>query len=161
MSHRNVLLRSLADLGTLDFPGFHERVISHLTQGDRLLSLFGSPDGDSAFPILHAVFLQGDQGIEHFTGRRQGAGDYHSLTARFPELHCFEREVHEQYGLAMDGHPWLKPIRFEGKNLGRMNDYPFYKLEGKEVYEVGVGPIHAGVIEPGHFRFMCLSLIHI
>lgn len=36
-----------------------------------------------------------------------------------------------------------------------MDDYPFYRLEGKEVHEVGVGPIHAGVIEPGHFRFMC------
>jgi Ni,Fe-hydrogenase III large subunit len=36
-----------------------------------------------------------------------------------------------------------------------MADYPFFKVRGQEVHEVGVGPIHAGVIEPGHFRFMC------
>ncbi len=47
--------------------------------------------------------------------------------------------------------------RFDSRvrNLKKMNDYAFYKLEGKEIHEVGVGPIHAGVIEPGHFRFMC------
>ncbi len=78
-----------------------------------------------------------------------------SLTAQFPQFHCFEREIHEQYGIGFAGHPWLKPIRFEGENLKKMNDYAFYKLEGKEIHEVGVGPIHAGVIEPGHFRFMC------
>ncbi|PKO26359.1 MAG: hydrogenase [Betaproteobacteria bacterium HGW-Betaproteobacteria-5] len=38
-----------------------------------------------------------------------------------------------------------------------MTDYPFFKVRGREVHEVGVGPIHAGVIEPGHFRFMCLG----
>jgi Ni,Fe-hydrogenase III large subunit len=70
-------------------------------------------------------------------------------------MQCFEREIHEQFGLSFPGHPWLKPIRFEGRNLGRTDDYPFYQLAGKEVHEVGVGPIHAGVIEPGHFRFMC------
>ena len=38
-----------------------------------------------------------------------------------------------------------------------MNAYPFYEIDGKEVHEVAVGPIHAGVIEPGSFRFMCLG----
>lgn len=36
-----------------------------------------------------------------------------------------------------------------------MNNYPFYQIESDELHEVGVGPIHAGVIEPGHFRFIC------
>jgi Ni,Fe-hydrogenase III large subunit len=36
-----------------------------------------------------------------------------------------------------------------------MNNYPFYGIESEELHEVGVGPIHAGVIEPGHFRFIC------
>ncbi len=34
-------------------------------------------------------------------------------------------------------------------------DYPFFKIESEELHEVGVGPIHAGIIEPGHFRFIC------
>ena len=34
-------------------------------------------------------------------------------------------------------------------------DYPFFKIDSEELHEVGVGPIHAGIIEPGHFRFIC------
>ncbi|OFY94605.1 MAG: hypothetical protein A3K10_03135, partial [Bacteroidetes bacterium RIFCSPLOWO2_12_FULL_31_6] len=37
----------------------------------------------------------------------------------------------------------------------RIENYPFYQIESEELHEVGVGPIHAGVIEPGHFRFIC------
>ncbi|MFA5815595.1 MAG: hypothetical protein WC865_08240 [Bacteroidales bacterium] len=52
----------------------------------------------------------------------------------------------------------MKPVRFAAdrhrKDLG-MNDYPFYRIDSEELHEVGVGPIHAGVIEPGHFRFIC------
>jgi Ni,Fe-hydrogenase III large subunit len=36
-----------------------------------------------------------------------------------------------------------------------MDGYPFYRIDSEELHEVGVGPIHAGVIEPGHFRFIC------
>ncbi len=32
-------------------------------------------------------------------------------------------------------------------------NYPFFKIESEELHEVGVGPVHAGIIEPGHFRF--------
>jgi Ni,Fe-hydrogenase III large subunit len=34
-------------------------------------------------------------------------------------------------------------------------DYPFFRVEGEEIHEVAVGPVHAGIIEPGHFRFQC------
>jgi Ni,Fe-hydrogenase III large subunit len=36
-----------------------------------------------------------------------------------------------------------------------MADYPFFDIDGEELHEVGVGPVHAGIIEPGHFRFIC------
>ena len=36
-----------------------------------------------------------------------------------------------------------------------IDNYPFYEIDSEELHEVGVGPIHAGVIEPGHFRFIC------
>jgi len=157
MSHPNVLLQPLNDLEALDFRRFRERITEHFARGDRLLSVYGTPDSAATdgTPLLHAIFLERDRGITHFLGRREGTQKYHTLTTQFPALHCFEREVHEQYGMRIIDHPWLKPIRFEGQNLRRMNDYPFYNLAGKEIHEVGVGPIHAGVIEPGHFRFMC------
>jgi Ni,Fe-hydrogenase III large subunit len=82
---------------------------------------------------------------------------YHTLTRDLPALHCFERELHEQHGVRIADHPWLKPIRLPGTQA--IKDYPYYKIDGKEVHEVAVGPIHAGVIEPGSFRFMCLGEI--
>lgn len=81
-----------------------------------------------------------------------------SLTPECPQMHIFEREIHERTGISFIGHPWLKPVRFSHDRYGStrtMNDYPFYKIEGEELHEVGVGPVHAGIIEPGHFRFIC------
>ncbi len=74
---------------------------------------------------------------------------YKSLTQEFSAFHNFEREFFEDFGIEPENHPWLKPLR---KN---QDEYPFFKMEGEDVHEVAVGPIHAGVIEPGHFRFMC------
>jgi Ni,Fe-hydrogenase III large subunit len=81
-----------------------------------------------------------------------------SLTPVFPQLHIFEREIHENFGVEFEGHPWLKPVRYPYNRPDKsavMDNYPFYKIESEELHEVGVGPIHAGVIEPGHFRFIC------
>ncbi len=80
---------------------------------------------------------------------------YPSLSADFPCMNYFECELYEQTGIEPDGHPWLRPVR--SLNRWRKNGapYAFYSVEGEEVHEVGVGPVHAGVIEPGHFRFQC------
>ena len=74
---------------------------------------------------------------------------YEALTKDFPQFHNFEREFYEEFGIEPKNHPWLKPLR---KN---QDEYPFFAMQGEDVHEVAVGPIHAGVIEPGHFRFMC------
>src|ERR1035437_9465002 len=70
----------------------------------------------------------------------------------------FEREMYENFGLMFSDHPWLKPVRYAhnraDKNLLQAN-YPFFKSDSSHLHEVAVGPIHAGVIEPGHFRFIC------
>ena len=81
-----------------------------------------------------------------------------SLTAIHPQFHPFEREIHELYGVPFDQHPWLKPLRFSYDRRDKqstMDSYPFYSIEGDELHEVNVGPIHAGIIEPGAFRFIC------
>lgn len=81
-----------------------------------------------------------------------------SLTQACTQLHIFEREIYENFGVEFEGHPWLKPVRYphDRKNISAvMDNYPFYEIESEELHEVGVGPIHAGVIEPGHFRFIC------
>jgi Ni,Fe-hydrogenase III large subunit len=81
-----------------------------------------------------------------------------SLTPICSQLHIFEREIYENSGVEFEGHPWLKPVRYSHDRSDKskvMNNYPFYGIESEELHEVGVGPIHAGVIEPGHFRFIC------
>ncbi|MDX9724916.1 MAG: NADH-quinone oxidoreductase subunit C [Bacteroidales bacterium] len=81
-----------------------------------------------------------------------------SLTLSSPQMHVFEREIHENHGISFKGHPWLKPLRYSCNRFdrnGKMSEYPFYLIDSEELHEVGVGPVHAGVIEPGHFRFIC------
>lgn len=70
----------------------------------------------------------------------------------------FEREIHENFGINYKDHPWLKPVRFPNNRFNKgtcIKEYPFYAIDSEELHEVGVGPIHAGIIEPGHFRFIC------
>jgi Ni,Fe-hydrogenase III large subunit len=70
----------------------------------------------------------------------------------------FEREIHENFGISFTGHPWLKPVRYAHNRADlskTIANYPFYAIDSEELHEVGVGPIHAGIIEPGHFRFIC------
>lgn len=81
-----------------------------------------------------------------------------SLTGNCPQFHIFEREIHENYGVEFEGHPWMKPLRYSHNRSDKsqiMDNYPFYSIESDELHEVGVGPVHAGVIEPGYFRFIC------
>jgi Ni,Fe-hydrogenase III large subunit len=80
--------------------------------------------------------------------------NYPALTPDCPAAHYFEREIHEEWGVRPEGHPWLKPVRFRrgGPAIG---DTDFFKVAGAEIHEVAVGPVHAGIIEPGHFRFSC------
>lgn len=84
--------------------------------------------------------------------------DYPSFTARHLSFHLFERALYENFGLSYVDHPWLKPMRYPFNRINkndRIENYPFYQIKSEELHEVGVGPIHAGIIEPGHFRFIC------
>lgn len=74
---------------------------------------------------------------------------YESFTQKIPAFHIFEREFYEEFGIEPLNHPWLKPVRVN------QDKYPFFEMKGEDIHQVAVGPIHAGVIEPGHFRFMC------
>lgn len=82
----------------------------------------------------------------------------YSFTARNFNFEKFEREIHENFGVGYNDHPWLKPVRYAKNRFDQFKtiaNYPFFSIESDELHEVGVGPIHAGIIEPGHFRFIC------
>lgn len=83
---------------------------------------------------------------------------YPSFTKHNLVFEKFEREIHENFGIAYTDHPWLKPVRYPFNRFDKnsnIDGYPFFEIESEELHEVGVGPIHAGIIEPGHFRFIC------
>jgi Ni,Fe-hydrogenase III large subunit len=139
---------------TFEIAEWRARLLERARAGLRPVTLYGRPDGERV--ILTAVLQDGSR-LQLSRTTVERANGYHELTSELPELHCFEREIHEQYGVRVAGHPWLKPVRFEGQDRAAMNAYPFYRVDGKEVHEVAVGPIHAGVIEPGSFRFTCFG----
>ncbi len=132
-----------------------EKVIA---EDKRVLAFFGVTKENSV--ILYIIL--GDDTISRLFITsvlfEKNIKSYRSLTPEVPSLHHFEREFYEETGILPEGHPWLKPVRYDNSHrerTGTIKEYPFYSMEGDEVHEVAVGPVHAGVIEPGHFRFMC------
>jgi Ni,Fe-hydrogenase III large subunit len=136
-----------AALPDLPWPGFAEALLDGVAGGLRVVAYFGAAEADGV--RLHLV-LADDPGAALAAGTTAvRGGSFPSLAERCPQVHLFEREIAEQHGLRAEGHPWPKPVRFQPP----VTD--FYRVDGAEVHEVGVGPVHAGVIEPGHFRFQC------
>jgi len=93
-----------------------------------------------------------------------------SITPHIHEASWYEREIKDMFGLIPTGHPnpkritmhenWPADIYPLRKNFywnARVpvahEKYDFYRMEGEGVFEIPVGPVHAGIIEPGHFRF--------
>jgi Ni,Fe-hydrogenase III large subunit len=126
---------------------FREEVIRRVNGGGRIVALFGAPQGDG---IRLVAIVSGEGPLLLTSSVVKDA--YPALTPDCPQAHAFEREIAEQWGIRPEGHPWRKPVRFPRGNAGVAE---FFKVGGEEVHEVAVGPVHAGIIEPGHFRFQC------
>jgi Ni,Fe-hydrogenase III large subunit len=139
---------------------FRTTVVEGVAAGWRIAALFGAAEDDSLtrlFAVL-ADDTQGELGVTSTLVEER----YPALTPECAEAHVFEREIAEQCAVLPEGHPWLKPLRRhlpDHRPAGRSDvvldpdSYPFFRVEGEEVHEVAVGPVHAGIIEPGHFRF--------
>ncbi len=141
----------LTGLPEIDVAALRAAILEATGQGDRLAALCCLPLQDDRERRLIAVIARGGEGLLSLLSARVGA-DYPALTPDCPQAHLFEREIHEQCGVIPEGHPWLKPVRLRA---GGEADGEFFRVEGAEIHEVAVGPVHAGVIEPGHFRFQC------
>ena len=150
------LLANASALAWADVPEwpaaeFVRATATELTRGARLCAWFGVPDGP-AVRLVAVLAFDADNTLA--VGRSTPfTGAYPALTASHPQAHLFEREVWEQHGVAPEGHPWLKPVRRTAGNAPAVGE--FFRVGGGEVHEVAVGPVHAGIIEPGHFRFQC------
>ena len=157
---RNGVAMPMQDVPDLGFAEFRDQIIQGTSAGKRLACLCADAD-----LRLYAVLADDRAGTLRIGRTRLDQPRYPSLTPLCPQAHLFEREMAEQYGLVPEKHPWFKPVRYHAPWAGEdawkrsgpiepgVGD--FYRVEGEEVHEVAVGPVHAGVIEPGHFRFQC------
>ncbi|MGO8671356.1 MAG: hydrogenase [Capsulimonadaceae bacterium] len=106
----------------------------------------------------------------------EGESTFPSMTRRVPQVHEFERRIFDSFDLRPEGHPRFEngvlhdalpngnggpaanpPVEDSRAGALSRHDYEFLKVKGEGIYEIPVGPIHAGIIEPGHFRFSCLG----
>jgi Ni,Fe-hydrogenase III large subunit len=164
----------------LSLEDFRRVVIGAPERGARVAALFGmgAPDGGARVAggagaaegiELFLVLASDREGRLELCSARLDGDSYPAMTPECPEVHLFEREVAEQWGIHPEGHPWLKPVRFAPPRRAGADPFgwskappvagvmDFYRVEGEEIHEVAVGPVHAGVIEPGHFRFQCFG----
>ncbi|TSC85524.1 MAG: putative formate hydrogenlyase large subunit [Parcubacteria group bacterium Gr01-1014_8] len=120
--------------------------------------------------VVHVVFSAEDGFLTLKAELPRDDPTYPSLTRSIMAAHWYERLMHDQFGIVAEGHPdWRRLIHHENipegthplrkdfawnTKLPHANvPYPMHAVTGKGIYEVPVGPIHAGIIEPGHFRF--------
>ena len=141
-------------------------------EGSRLISLWGAEAAAGTFVMSAAYAMQDGLLCVRLPVAMgdEGAASYPDLSSIFPCASRMQRAVYDLLGLhatgAADTRPWLNhgnwpsdyfPLqslssgneRFESQEA----DYPFVQVAGDGVHEIAVGPIHAGIIEPGHFRF--------
>jgi Ni,Fe-hydrogenase III large subunit/Ni,Fe-hydrogenase III component G len=144
--------------GTLQHHGFRLALVAAHDDRDalRTVYLYVAADPDRRVE-LHLPIDRGDPTVPSLTGLSFPAGR-------------FEREMHDLYGIQPLDHPlprrlvrhqhwpsgWY-PMRHDAGPPPDFADtdepFPFLAVQGPGVYEIPVGPVHAGLIEPGHFRF--------
>ncbi|MDO8648853.1 MAG: NADH-quinone oxidoreductase subunit C [Candidatus Peregrinibacteria bacterium] len=119
---------------------------------------------------LHAVLAHNDEWLFVSTSLPEQDPRYDSVTRTVLAAHWYERYAMDMFGIVAEGHPdprrlvlhenfpeGTHPLRKDFAWNSRLPHahvpYPMHHVNGEGVYEIPVGPIHAGIIEPGHFRF--------
>jgi Ni,Fe-hydrogenase III large subunit/Ni,Fe-hydrogenase III component G len=154
---------------TVDAAQWLEACRCAAAEGGRLVSLWSSDYSDAGKGMAVHAALVFQPGLVVVT-LPVADGRYPDISAIFPAANRMQRAVHDLMGLAADGaaddRRWLRhaawgpgefPLRkdFAGEAVHEpaADDYPFVQVAGDGVHEIPVGPVHAGTIEPGHFRF--------
>ena len=137
--------------------------------GGRLLALWGETAG-AGRDSVHALFLVQPGAIAVELSLDDATARYPGIEDVFPAAGRMQRTIFDMHGLRStdaDERPWLRHAAWPGvfhplaagadaagpALAGTVDDYRFIRVEGDGVHEVPVGPVHAGIIEPGHFRF--------
>jgi len=138
----------LSAIPSFGYDEFKAAALELLSEPSRhCVSYFAYPCEDAAV-LMMCIADDSAHDIAVFSSKVASDAVLASAAVSNYALERYEREIAENTSISFEGHPWYKPVRLK-------NGYPFFSMEGEELHEVGVGPVHAGVIEPGHFRFIC------
>ena len=153
-------------------PSLADRVVGGL--GGRLVSLFASDERarTNRFLVHHVWSLPASRTFLRVSVPIDPAEpSFPSIAAKYPAANWFEREVMDMFGLVPRNHPnptrvvlhddwpdgaWALRKDFPHDRIVprvKGDFHPFRPVTGEGVFQVPVGPVHAGIIEPGHFRF--------
>jgi Ni,Fe-hydrogenase III large subunit len=158
--HRDPLLHHRPWPRVVVGPGGWQGAIGELVAGRAtLLGLWGEPDA------VHMALL-GDRCEIAVISFECNDGTFPSVASAHPPALRPERTIHDLFGLeaksAGDTRPWLDHGAWGGQfplgqrkrtSAGKTEPYRFLPAEGEALHQIAVGPVHAGIIEPGHFRF--------
>lgn len=138
-------------------------------EGGRLVSLWGEDGRDSGGALNLCVVLESDQQLLVVEQVLLPISPiYPNLSEIFPSAARLQRATYDLVGLRAQGaddRPWLQhtvwrdgfPLRVGAVHASQVpapvEPYQFVRVAGDGVHEIAVGPVHAGIIEPGHFRF--------
>ena len=128
-------------------------------------TLFGLWGDTGTVPTVHMAIIDGRNRRDRRCQPRLPGGKFPSVGALHPPAIRLERAIHSLYGLepvgAPDARPWLDlgfwdvqhPLGARTPAPAERPAYAFLPVEGESLHQIPVGPVHAGIIEPGHFRF--------
>jgi Ni,Fe-hydrogenase III large subunit len=154
-NNQTVLMDSIPVLG---YEEFSDLLVSAIRdEGMHCVNYYGFEDGDK-IKLIGCLADDQNGSILVLSSLAEKGQSLTSITPRETSYEKYEREIHENFGIRFTGHPWMKPVRFPSAGAAPaipMDQFPFFQMNSEELHEVGVGPIHAGIIEPGHFRFIC------
>jgi Ni,Fe-hydrogenase III large subunit len=135
-----------------------QAAVEHLAAGDlTLLGLFGEAQ------MVHMALLDEVSGAIGVVSLACGAR-FPTVSARHPPAIRLERTIYDLFGLeaegALDERPWLdhgvwgvhRPLAAQPRPPAAADPYRFLPVQGESLHQIPVGPVHAGIIEPGHFR---------
>jgi Ni,Fe-hydrogenase III large subunit/Ni,Fe-hydrogenase III component G len=140
----------------------------------RLIALWASDERDRRRGFCVRVALEDADGLTVLEHTLPDAdARYPDLTAIFPSANRMQRATYDMVGIAAesdDQRPWLWlagwpgdqfPLRRDFATSAQwdpgVDEYDFVRVDGDGVHEIPVGPVHAGIIEPGHFRFQVVG----
>jgi Ni,Fe-hydrogenase III large subunit/Ni,Fe-hydrogenase III component G len=180
IKHSNLKLTRLTDAipawtGEIAPDDLHEICQQVRDGGGRLVALWGSDARQQKRGFMLHVVLVNETGLVCLNALLSAEQPvYPDISQIFPAANRMQRAAYDLLGIyAHEGHDhrkWLRhgawhsgsfPLRKDFDAAASLThepeDYPFVQVEGQGVHEIPVGPVHAGIIEPGHFRFSIIG----